>query len=126
MKIVEGLFYSKEHEWVKVDGNTATIGVTDYAQDQLGDIVFVELPMEDDEFAQDDVFGVVESVKAASDLFIPVSGVVLEANLDLEDAPEQVNEDPYGSWMIKIELSDENELESLMNAAQYKEFCENL
>jgi glycine cleavage system H protein len=126
MKIVEGLLYSKEHEWVKVDGNTVTIGITDFAQDQLGDIVFVELPMEDDEFSKDDVFGVIESVKAASDIFMPVSGVVLEANFDLEDAPEDVNENPYESWMVKVELTDESELEDLMDAKAYKKFCESL
>lgn len=126
MKVVEGLLYSKEHEWVDVDGNTMTMGITDYAQDQLGDIVFVELPMEDDEFSKDDVFGVIESVKAASDIFMPVSGVILEVNLDLEDAPEEVNENPYESWMVKVELTDESELEDLMSAEEYKKFCESL
>ncbi len=126
MKVVEGLLYSKEHEWVDVDGNTMTMGITDYAQDQLGDIVFVELPMEDDEFSKDDVFGVIESVKAASDIFMPVSGVILEVNLDLEDAPEEVNEKPYESWMVKVELTDESELEDLMDAEAYKKFCESL
>ena len=126
MKVVEGLLYSKEHEWVDVDGNTMTMGITDYAQDQLGDIVFVELPMEDDEFSKDDVFGVIESVKAASDIFMPVSGVILEVNLDLEDAPEEVNEKPYESWMVKVELTDESELEDLMSAEEYKKFCESL
>jgi len=126
MKVVEGLLYSKEHEWVDVDGNTMTMGITDYAQDQLGDIVFVELPMEDDEFSKDDVFGVIESVKAASDIFMPVSGVILEVNLDLEDAPEEVNEKPYESWMVKVELTDESELEDLMDAEEYKKFCESL
>lgn len=124
MKVVEGLYYSNDHEWVKVEGNTATIGITDYAQHQLGEIVFVELPEVDDELNSGDTFGVIESVKAASDAYMPISGRVLEINEELVGSPQLVNEDAFGSWMIKVELSDESELEELMNAEEYEKFCE--
>ena len=124
MKVLEGLFYTEDHEWVKVDGNKAKIGITDHAQHELGDIVYVELPEEDDELSKGDVFGVVESVKAASDSFTPLSGTVLAVNEDLEDAPESVNADPYGAWMFEIEMSDSSELDELMDAEAYKAFCE--
>lgn len=114
--------YSKEHEWVKVEGNTATIGITEYAQGELGDIVFVELPDVDDEINEGDTFGSVESVKTVSELYAPVSGKIVETNDELEDSPEFVNESPYEkAWMVKVELSDESQLEELMSAEQYSE-----
>ncbi|HVM95087.1 MAG TPA: glycine cleavage system protein GcvH [Candidatus Acidoferrales bacterium] len=123
MEFPEDLKYSKEHEWVLVEGNTATVGITDYAQDQLGDIVFVELPAIGDKVSKEDAFGVVESVKAVSDIYAPVSGKVLEVNDDLPDNPEMVNEDSYGDgWIIKIEMSDPDELKDLMSAAEYEEY----
>ena len=121
-KVVEGLLYSEDHEWIKVEGNVATVGITDLAQDQLGEIVYVELPDEDDELDQGDTFGVIESVKAASDSFMPVSGKIVETNEDLEDEPEALNSDPYANWIIKVELSDESQLEGLMDAKKYEEF----
>ncbi|MBI3786185.1 MAG: glycine cleavage system protein GcvH [Deltaproteobacteria bacterium] len=123
MEFPEDLKYSKEHEWVLVEGNTATVGITDYAQDQLGDIVFVELPAIDDKVSKEDAFGVVESVKAVSDIYAPVSGKVLEINDDLPDNPEMLNEDPYGDgWIIKIEMNDPDELKDLMTATEYEEY----
>ncbi|MBI2340202.1 MAG: glycine cleavage system protein GcvH [Deltaproteobacteria bacterium] len=117
------LKYSKEHEWVKVDGNVATIGVTDYAQDQLGDIVMVELPAERALVVKDEAFGVLESVKSVSDIFAPVSGKVSEANDPLTDSPGIVNEDCYGEgWLIKVEISDPADVETLMTAEQYEKF----
>ncbi|GAB6086502.1 glycine cleavage system protein GcvH [Alkaliphilus crotonatoxidans] len=124
MKTVEGLYYSKDHEWVKVEGNQATIGVTDYAQHQLGEIVFVELPEVDDELNSGDSFGVIESVKAASDAYMPVSGKVLEVNEELVGSPQLVNEDAFSAWMIVVELTNESELEGLMSAEDYHKFCE--
>ncbi|WP_271436559.1 glycine cleavage system protein GcvH [Staphylococcus hominis] len=114
--------YSKEHEWVKVEGNTATIGITEYAQGELGDIVFVELPDVDDEINEGDTFGSVESVKTVSELYAPVSGKIVETNDELEDSPEFVNESPYEkAWMIKVELNDESQLDELLSAEQYSE-----
>ena len=114
--------YSKEHEWVKVEGNTATIGITEYAQGELGDIVFVELPDVDDEINEGDTFGSVESVKTVSELYAPVSGKIVETNEELEDSPEFVNESPYEkAWMVKVELSDESQLDELLSAEQYSE-----
>lgn len=123
MKVMKELLYSNDHEWVKVDGDKAYIGITDFAQSSLGDVVFIELPEVDAELSKDDVFGAIESVKAASDLNIPVSGKVVEINEDLVDNPAAVNEDAYGNWMIAVELSDKSELEGLMNAEQYEELC---
>jgi glycine cleavage system H protein len=124
-EVVEGLYYSKEDEWVKVDGDEATIGVTDYAQDALSDVVYLELPEIGASFAAGDIFGVVESVKAASDLYAPIGGEVTAVNDGLVDAPEQVNEDPFGSaWMIKMKIKDAGELEALMDAAGYTAYCE--
>ncbi|MBP1686639.1 MAG: glycine cleavage system lipoyl carrier protein GcvH [Deltaproteobacteria bacterium] len=123
MEFPEDLKYSKEHEWVLVEDNVATVGITDFAQDQLGDIVFVELPAVGDKVSKEDAFGVVESVKAVSDIYAPVSGKVLEVNDDLPENPEMVNEDAYGDgWMIKIEMSDPDELQDLMTAAEYEEY----
>lgn len=124
MKIVENLLYTKDHEWVKVDGNVATIGITDYAQHSLGEIVFVELPDTDEEFDAHDSIGAIESVKAASDVFIPLSGTITEVNEELEDSPELLNEDPYQNWIVKVELSDASELEDLLDAEAYKAICE--
>lgn len=123
MKIVEGLYYSKDHEWVKIEGNKAYIGITDYAQHALGEIVYVEMPDVDDELGAGDAFGVIESVKAASDSFLPISGIVAEINEELEDSPELLNEKPFESWILSVELSDESELEGLMDAKKYEEFC---
>ncbi|MFC3900234.1 glycine cleavage system protein GcvH [Aliicoccus persicus] len=114
--------YSKDHEWVKVDGNEVTIGITAFAQSELGDIVFVELPEVDDEIEVDESFGNVESVKTVSELYAPVSGKVVAVNEELEDSPELVNESPFeGAWMIKVELSDESQLDNLMDADAYDE-----
>jgi glycine cleavage system H protein len=117
------LKFSKEHEWVLVEAGVATVGITDYAQDQLGDIVFVELPAVGDKVSKEDAFGVVESVKAVSDIYAPVSGKVVEVNDDLPENPEMLNEDPYGDgWIIKIEMSDPEEVQDLMTAAEYEEY----
>ncbi|UXR86338.1 glycine cleavage system protein GcvH [Staphylococcus felis] len=122
MAVPNELKYSKEHEWVKVDGNVALIGITDFAQSELGDIVFVELPEVDDEVSEGETFGSVESVKTVSELYSPVSGKIIEVNEGLEDEPEAVNESPYEkAWMVKVELSDESELDALMDAAAYEE-----
>ena len=122
-KIVEGLLYSDSHEWVKVDGDVAIIGVTDYAQAEMGDITYVDLPEVDDEVIQGEDFGALESVKASSELYSPVSGTVVAVNEALEDAPELVNEDAFANWIIKVEMSDKEELESLMDAAAYAEIA---
>lgn len=120
----DNLKYSKEDEWVKIDGDTATIGITDYAQDALSDIVYLELPGVGDSFAAGEIFGVVESVKAASDLFSPIGLTVTEVNEGLADAPETLNEDPYESgWMIKATIANSAELDTLMDAAAYTTYC---
>ena len=125
MEIPKGLRYSHEHEWVAVEGNIATIGITDYAQEQLGDVVYVELPEVGAQVTKEAPFGVVESVKAVSDIFAPVSGVVSAANRPLVDNPEKVNADPYGdAWMIRVEMSAPSELDELMGAAEYEHFVE--
>ena len=118
-KIIEGLLYSETHEWVKVEDGVAVIGVTDFAQKEMGDITYVDMPDVDDEVAVDDDFGALESVKASSDLISPVSGTVVERNDELEDAPELINQDPYTNWIIKVEISDESELEKLLSAEGY-------
>ncbi|MBO5581954.1 MAG: glycine cleavage system protein GcvH [Bacteroidales bacterium] len=119
-KIIEGLKYSESHEWVKVEGNVAVIGVTDYAQAEMGDITYVDMPDVDDEVTAGEEFGALESVKAASDLYSPVSGKVVAVNEELDDAPEKVNEDAFENWIIKVEMSDASELDALMDAAAYK------
>lgn len=124
-KTIEGLFYSESHEWVKVDGETAIIGISDHAQQAMGNIVYVDMPEEDDEVTANEDFGAVESVKAASDLISPVSGVVVEVNEALADAPELLNKDAYENWIIKVKMDDPEELKSLMDAAAYEKFCEN-
>ncbi|MDB4107570.1 glycine cleavage system protein GcvH [Bacteroidia bacterium] len=122
MNFPENLKYTKEHEWVAVDGDIATVGVTEFAQGELGDIVFVEIETEGETFDQDEVFGTIEAVKTVSDLFMPLSGEIVEINTELEDAPESVNESPYeNGWMIKIKMSDTSELDGLMDAAAYQE-----
>lgn len=125
MQILKDLKYSNDHEWVKVEGNIATIGITDFAQSQLGDVVFVDLPEVGRELASGGEFGAIESVKAVSDLYAPISGVVKEVNTDLADAPETVNQDPYGkAWMIKVEITNTGELDNLLDSAAYEEFCD--
>jgi glycine cleavage system H protein len=122
METPAGLKYSKEHEWVATEDSVATIGITDFAQEQLGEIVYVELPAVGEKVSKDDPFGVVESVKAVSDIFAPISGTVVEVNEDLPDSPETVNEDPYGDgWLIKIKVSDSAELDDLMDNEEYEE-----
>ena len=121
--VLKNLFYTEEHEWIKVEGNKAYIGITDFAQHSLGSIVYVELPEVDDEFSKGEVFGVVESVKAASDVFIPVSGKVVEINEEAVDTPEVINNAPYENWLIAVLLDDESELEELMSAEAYEELC---
>jgi glycine cleavage system H protein len=121
MNLPKELKYSEEHEWVRVEGNKAYIGITDFAQSELGDIVFVELPEDGDDVEQDQPFGSVESVKTVSELYAPLSGKILEVNTELEDAPELVNESPYEkAWMIVVEMSDESELDKLMSAEEYE------
>ncbi len=122
-KIIEGLLYSESHEWVKVDGGTAIIGVTDFAQSEMGDITYVDLPGEGDEVEKDADFGALESVKASSELYSPVSGTVAAVNAELEDAPELINEDPYANWIIKVTISDPSELDSLLSAADYEKIA---
>ena len=122
-KVIEGLYYSESHEYVKVEGNFGYIGISDYAQHALGNVVYVDMPDVDDEVEAGSEFGAVESVKAASDLIAPVTGVVVEKNEALDDQPELINQDPYENWIIKVELSDKTELDNLMDAASYEEFC---
>ncbi len=124
MKVIEGLYYSKEHEWVKVDGEKAYLGITDYAQQAMGDIVYVELPETGTELAIGEALGVVESVKAASDIYTPLSGTVVDINTSLEDSPEEINNDPYESWIAAFKMSDAGELDNLMDAEDYKDFLE--
>lgn len=122
-KVIEGLLYSDSHEWVKVDGNIAVIGVSDFAQAEMGDITYVDMPDVDDEVTKGEDFGALESVKASSELYSPVSGTVVEVNAGLEDAPELINEDAYANWIIKVEMSDKAELDDLMDAAAYSEIA---
>ncbi len=122
-KIVEGLRYAESHEWVKVEGNVAVIGISDYAQHELGNITYIDMPSEGDEFAAGEEFGAVESTKIASDLYSPVSGTVTEVNTALEDNPELINEDAYASWLIKLEMSDPSELDRLLEPAAYEALC---
>ncbi len=121
MDIPESLYYTSEHEWVAMDGDIASVGITDYAQGELGDIVFVEFPEVGDQTEQLQPFGTIEAVKAVSELFAPLSGEVVEVNAQLEDKPELINEDPYGEgWLIKVKISDKSELEKLLSAADYR------
>ncbi|MCA6078078.1 glycine cleavage system protein GcvH [Fulvivirga sedimenti] len=122
MNIPANLKYTNDHEWVSVDGNIATVGITDFAQGELGDIVYVEIETEGEEIGEGEVFGTVEAVKTVSDLFMPVKGTVIEVNSELDGSPELVNDDPYGKgWMIRIELSDDADLDALLDAGSYQE-----
>mgnify|MGYP002624126107 CR=1 FL=1 len=123
-KVLEGLYYSESHEYVRVEGEYGFIGITDYAQNALGNVVYVDMPDVDDEVTAGEEFGAVESVKAASDLMSPISGVVVEVNEALEDEPELVNKDAYENWIIKVTISDKSELDNLMDAKAYTAFCE--
>ncbi len=121
MNIPSELKYTKDHEWIKVEGDILTVGITDFAQGELGDIVYVEVETVDETFEVDEVFGTVEAVKTVSDLFLPVSGEIIEFNETLEDEPEKVNSDPYGEgWMVKIKMSDKSQLDDLLDADAYK------
>ena len=122
-KVIEGLYYSESHEYVRIEGEYGYIGISDYAQHALGNVVYVDLPEVDDEIEAGEEFGAVESVKAASDLIAPVSGTVVEVNEALDDQPELLNQDSYENWIIKVKLSDKTELDHLMEAAAYTEFC---
>lgn len=121
MNVLKNLYYTEDHEWIKVDGNEAYIGITDFAQEQLGDIVYVELPEIEDELDKDDVFSAIESVKAASDIYMPVDGKILEVNEELLDAPELINTDAYENWIVKIQLTDKEQLEELMTSEEYED-----
>ena len=123
-KVIEGLYYSESHEFIRVEGDFGFIGITDFAQKALGNVVYVDMPDVDDEVNAGEDFGAVESVKAASDLISPVSGTVVEVNEALEDEPGLINKDAFENWIIKVEISDKNELADLMNAQAYTEFCE--
>ena len=123
-KVLEGLRYSDDHEWVKVEGNLAVVGISDFAQHELGDITYADLPEVDDEVVAGEEFGALESVKASSELMSPVSGRVIEVNAELDDAPEKINEDAYEAWIIKVEMTDPAEVDALMDAAAYQEFTE--
>ena len=121
--VPENLHYSKDHEWVRVEGNIAVVGITDYAQNSLGDVVYVELPKIGDEFTSNESFGSVESVKAVSEVFAPLAGKVIGINEILNDEPEKVNQDPYGDgWMIRVQMSNPGEVDSLLTAAEYEDF----
>ena len=122
-RIIEGLLYSESHEWVKVEGDLAVIGVSDFAQAEMGDITYVDLPDEGDEIAAGEEFGALESVKASSELYCPVSGTIEAVNSELEDAPEKVNEDPYAAWIIKVRMSDPSELEALLSPSAYEDIA---
>ena len=124
VKVLEGLYYSESHEYVRVEGDFGYIGITDYAQNALGNVVYVDMPDVDDEVSAGEEFGAVESVKAASDLMSPVTGVVVEVNEALEDQPELINQDAYENWIIKVSIADKSELDSLMDAKAYAAFCE--
>lgn len=123
-EVKEGLYYTESHEYVRVDGNFGYIGITDYAQHALGNVVYVDMPEVDDELTAGEEFGAIESVKAASDLNSPVSGKVVEVNEKLEDEPELVNKDAFANWIVKVELADKAELDQLMDAEAYKAFCD--
>lgn len=122
--VLEGLRYSEDHEWVKVEDGVALVGISDYAQHELGDITYADLPEEEDEAVAGEEFGALESVKASSELLSPVSGKIVACNAELVDAPEKINEDPYGTWIIKVEMSDPAELDALMDAEAYKAFIQ--
>ncbi len=122
MKVAKGLYYTKDHEWVKAEGEIALVGISDFAQHQLGDIVYVELPEVGDEFEKEEAFAAVESVKAASDVYLPVGGKIVEINEELEDDPALLNTDAFENWLVKIEVTDKAELEGLMTSEDYEKF----
>jgi glycine cleavage system H protein len=122
-KVIEGIYYSESHEYVKIDGEYGYVGITDYAQEQLGNVVYVDMPEVEDEVTAGEEFGAVESVKAASDLISPVSGIVVEINENLEDQPELINQDAFENWIMKVKISDINEVENLMSATDYEKLC---
>ncbi len=122
MKVIETLLYTKNHEWVRVEGEFAYIGVTDYAQHAMGDIVYVEMPDVDDDIEMEEGMGVVESVKAASDIYAPITGTVVEVNEDLEDSPEMINDDPYDAFIVKVTIKDKSELDELLSAEDYEAY----
>lgn len=125
MNIPENLKFTKDHEWVKIEGNVATVGVTDFAQSELGDIVFVEIETEDEDLEKEEVFGTIEAVKTVSDLYMPVAGKIIEVNEELESQPELVNKEPYaGGWMVKIEMADPDQADDLLSASDYKKLIE--
>ncbi len=124
MKVVKDLYYTEDHEWLKVEGGEAYIGLADYAQDQLGDIVYVELPEVDEEYEQGEAFSAVESVKAAEDVYMPVDGKIIEVNEELLDNPALLNEDPYENWIVKIEITDKSQLDDLMTSEEYEKFLD--
>ena len=123
MKVEKGLFYTEDHEWLRVEGEFGYVGLSDFAQEQLGDIVYIELPEVDDEYDKGEDFGSVESVKTAADINMPVGGTIVEVNEELNDSPEVVNEDAYGSWIVKIKIADEAEVEELMGDEDYEKFA---
>lgn len=123
MKVLKDLKYTKEHEWIRVEGETAVIGITDFAQEHLGDIVFVELPEVGEGLVEGDSFGVIDSVKATSDVYMPLDGEILEINADLENSPELINEDAYENWMIKVKMNDPAQAAELLTAEEYEQFC---
>ena len=123
-KVIEGLYYSESHEFLRVEGDFGFVGITDFSQNALGNVVYVDMPDVDDEVEAGEEFGAVESVKAASDLYSPVSGTVVEVNEALDDQPELINQDAFENWIIKVQLSDKSELDNLMDAAAYTAFCE--
>ncbi|MBQ1937128.1 MAG: glycine cleavage system protein GcvH [Bacteroidales bacterium] len=123
-KIVEGLLYCESHEWVKVDGNVAIIGVSDFAQSEMGDITYVDMPDVDDEIEAGEDFGALESVKTSSELYCPVSGKIIACNEELEEKPELINEDPYGAWIIKVEMSDSSQLNALLSPGAYEKIAQ--
>lgn len=125
MNIPENLKFTKDHEWVRIEGGIAIVGVTDFAQSELGDIVFVEIETEDEDLEREEVFGTIEAVKTVSDLYMPVAGKIIEVNEELESQPELVNKEPYaGGWMVKIEMADPNQTEDLLSASDYKKLIE--
>ena len=125
MNLPENLNYTKDHEWVKIEDGVATVGITDFAQSELGDIVFVEIETEDEDLEREEVFGTIEAVKTVSDLYMPLSGKIIEVNEELEDHPELVNKDPYeGGWMVKIQMADTSQADDLLSADQYKELTQ--
>jgi len=126
MEVREGLYYTKEHEWIKVEGSTGTVGITDYAQEELGDIAYIDLPETGKEVKKNEKICDIESVKAVSEIYSPVSGKIIEVNSELEDSPEKINESPYDTWIVKIEIRDEKEIENLMDKKKYEEYLNTL